>query len=57
MGKLKSLLTVKGLLVLLVIYWLFSAPHSAAQMANRGLNAAKHAGQSAQTFLTSLNIG
>lgn len=55
MSKVKSLLTVKGLLVLLVVYWLFTAPTSAAHMANRGLDAAKHAGHSAQTFLT--NIG
>jgi hypothetical protein len=57
MPKFKSLLTLKGLALLLVVYWLFTAPASAAHMANKGLGAAKHAGNSAQAFLTSLNIG
>jgi hypothetical protein len=57
MGKAKALFTIKGLLIVLVIYWLFTAPTSAAAMANKGLNTAKHAGHSAQAFLTSLRIG
>lgn len=57
MSKLKSLFTIKGALILLVAYWLFTAPTSAAHMANKGLDTAKQAGHSAQAFLTSLNIG
>jgi hypothetical protein len=56
-SKLKSVFTIRGLLILLVVYWLFTAPTSAAHMANKGLNTAKHAGHSAQAFLTSLNVG
>lgn len=57
MSKLKSLLTIKGALILLVVYWLFTAPTSAAHMANKGLGGLKQAGHSAQAFLTSLNVG
>jgi hypothetical protein len=57
MSKLKSLLTLKGALILLVAYWLFTAPTSAAHMANKGIGSLKQAGHSAQAFLTSLNIG
>jgi hypothetical protein len=57
MPKVKAIFTVRGLLILLVVYWLFTAPTSAAHMANKGLGAAKQAGHSAQAFLTSLNIG
>jgi hypothetical protein len=54
--SLKWLITTpKGWMVLLVAWWLFSAPMSAAHMANKGLNTAKHAGHSAQAFLS--NIG
>jgi hypothetical protein len=57
MNKAKALFTVKGALIALVAWWLFTAPLSAAHMANKGLGNLKQAGHSAQTFLTSLRIG
>ena len=55
MNKAKAVFTVKGMAILLVIWWVFTAPTSAAHMANKGLDTAKHAGHSAQAFLS--NIG
>ena len=55
MSKVKAIFTIKGLAILLGAWWVFSAPTSAAHMANKGLDTAKHAGHSAQAFLS--NIG
>jgi hypothetical protein len=55
MSKVKSLFTVKGIAIVLVVWWVFTAPTSAAHMANKGLGGLKHAGHSAQAFLS--NIG
>ena len=49
--------TPKGWAIILVAWWLFTAPTSAAHMANKGLGSLKQAGHSAQAFLTNLNVG
>jgi hypothetical protein len=53
--KVKALLTMKGMAILLAIWWVYSAPTSAAHIANKGIGGLKHAGHSAQAFLS--NIG
>jgi hypothetical protein len=55
--KVKAIFTLKGMAILLIVWWVYSAPASAAHMANKGLGGAKQAGHSAQAFLTSLHIG
>lgn len=55
MSKVKAVFTLKGMAILLIGWWVFSAPTSAAHMANKGIDNLKHAGHSAQAFLS--NIG